>query len=1442
MPLESLFDGRYRYDYIYPRGRSGEALRAYDTYHDDRPVVIKRPAPQDAPPIRAGQEINIRTERRVLLQLKGHPALTDLLEEGTFQVGGHTHLYIVMERATGQLLEDMVLDLASRNERLPELEMLTILDALLGLLEEAHKHEIVYNDVDAKHLFWDRDQYQLKVIDWGNAVFLEGDETTPQGVSRQSDIYQVGELLYFILTGGQRLVLDGESVAFGEDEKRIPTRLRSIVQYAAHPNPDRRYRDISILRRDLAEYRRPLERDRAAALERIERRLKAQRSQRELERLLQDVKAVQAQDPGYPPARALCRQIEAESERLAILSDLDAARIYLESANWPRAIALLQEVSSRATGAERQHVQILLEAAQMIQQSGLHAPPAGFAPALAALMEKDAARAARILLTTPETHPEARLVQWLIAERVQAHVPEVMVLRPHLVRLRWDLLGIAPQYGLQGVLRAVEEASNRLESAPSGTLSDLVAVYQDVAAVMQDIVVALTQARERIGEEDITALVTAAQHAAEAASAVAQRLQVAGSQATADPDAATTALAEAVGLDPVNPAFAALRTTLEGAQRLVMRLSGYSPLADGSDLMAWLGDSLTELNAFVNEISDPRLNMYIGSLQDARTAWEAYQEAAVAGNRRGAVDALNRAAEAVRRLNPKLATWFDNVRGVVAKARYVQRHALNIAFGRAMADGWSAWDRGSGIEAERLGRQALEEVASEAERAAADRLIRLGKVLRTWQEGHGEGDPQLTASLDAEVLTLFTEEEERHWQTFTKQMPSSAAYLKAMGTGLVQHFEETSTAAQRILFMHYVLRGVQEMYEQPAKDPDFWRVAAEHALPNARRHIAYLALTNVIRDRQEISALAGQIENVTAPADLVEVLHRLETSSLRLVLNPLTETLRGVTQAFSEWERGHFQAAGSALEAATTRLGEGERLAHVRLPRFRDWLGRLGQVAAELHVTRRRIEEAGEASDESPDPRLSEWHQKLVQETERLLGAEYTRHLVAWRDTYHAMLSIYTDEGKRRSRKLRDFDELFHAAAIDEHPAYRLYRFWRDTVEARPEFPAPPTDEPVPRYTDGGVLLPPRSPYPAAALQEEALARPRSRLHLSRQRLLWGGALLVTALAVIFWLSLLSSVGGGGPSIPVTWETATPTLGTQEVAAATIAAVQTATAVAEAASATPTATTPPSDTPTPSPSPTHTIVPTLASGGELPTSDLPGPTDTPAPTETATETPTPFPTIPPTVTPVPELLVATPTGPLRGRQDVLLALEQYAQAYPWPNIWFRPGELSGGWLLGFAERAAGDGTLQVVLPADLLSQVFGEDAAVRLRRIEVTFSLREYDRALVPEGQVYFGLGLQGADESRVAVQIQLVREDAINIGVRAGDEFRARTTLPVNEIQAVLALDRHDDGTVDLLFNGEAVGPARFLTAPNAPVMPFLFVHQGGVVVSVTNLIAELE
>ncbi|NJL95250.1 MAG: serine/threonine protein kinase [Anaerolineae bacterium] len=198
--MASLFDNRYRYDTIYPRGRSGETLRAYDTQAEDRPVVIKRPAPQDAPPWRAAQEISILNEKRALERLSGHPVLTELRGSAPSARWPFLHLHCDGPRP-GEIIGEWVLALAPQNNRLPELETLLLVDRLLDLLNLAHEQQVVYNDVDAKHLFWDRDAYRLKLIDWGNAVFLD-DPAHPANITPATDVYQVGELLYFLYQGG----------------------------------------------------------------------------------------------------------------------------------------------------------------------------------------------------------------------------------------------------------------------------------------------------------------------------------------------------------------------------------------------------------------------------------------------------------------------------------------------------------------------------------------------------------------------------------------------------------------------------------------------------------------------------------------------------------------------------------------------------------------------------------------------------------------------------------------------------------------------------------------------------------------------------------------------------------------------------------------------------------------------------------------------------------------------------------------------------------------------------------------------------------------------------------------------------------------------------------------------------------------------------------------
>ena len=362
---DSLFDNQYRYNYIYPRGRSGETLRAVDTEADDRPVVIKRPAPNDAPPMRAGQEVSIVNEREALRRIAGHPVLTELVGSGQFFVGGMPHQYIVMERAEGIIIADEVVRLAAQNERLPELEMLEIIDRLVSLLQTAHDKDIVYNDVDAKHLFWNREDYSLKVIDWGNAVFLEGDEVTLQGISRQTDIFQLGELMYFILSGGHRVDVPRDAgldfrLDFHQDADNVNHRLQEIVSKAVHPNTRYRYSSLKALTADLSRYRTPLEHVRNAIISRTLTKLKNPNlSRNELLTLQNQLESALIQNPAYPVARSTHSDIVDRLRDLEVSADLDAVKIYMDNGNWSRAAELLHDMRER-TGARTSGIVLLL--------------------------------------------------------------------------------------------------------------------------------------------------------------------------------------------------------------------------------------------------------------------------------------------------------------------------------------------------------------------------------------------------------------------------------------------------------------------------------------------------------------------------------------------------------------------------------------------------------------------------------------------------------------------------------------------------------------------------------------------------------------------------------------------------------------------------------------------------------------------------------------------------------------------------------------------------------------------------------------------------------------------------------------------------------------------------------------------------------------------------
>lgn len=1447
---ESLFDNRYRYDYIYPRGRSGETLRAADTQANNQPVVIKRPAPNDAPPIRAGQEVSINNERRALQRLAGHPVLTELLGGGQFFVGGVPHQYIVMERATGMIVADKVLELAAQGNRLPELEMLVIVDHLLDLLHVAHAKDIVYNDVDAKHLFWDRETYSLKVIDWGNAVFLEGDEVTPQGISRQTDVYQVGELLYFILTGGGRADLprdadDNFRMDFGQDRDRIHSRLQSIISRAIHPNTKHRYASIADLRRELAEYRAPLERDRDSIIRRVEERMQRELSKTELRSLLNTLEPTLEKDPGFPASRAAFRELIDRLRDLEVSADLDAVRIYMESGNWSRAADLLRELRDKAGSQTGPLINLLLDCTVILVDTPVNPVPPAVPGAIVLMFEGQVHDATATLLLNDSGDADERRLQWQIAERISSHIPEVLLLRPNLFRLDTALAQLEHDgIGVQESRAALQDIDTSLDTMARQQATHITSLRDDYRAIV-DKLMALNPVLQTISVQynlsNRRLPITTLDRATDAAMALADNMHVIGKQAAGSPRDALAALDSSRHIDPANPLWDGISRMLDSLYDLLQSYQTYIPAADGSDLGSWLADCQADLKPFMDRLFDEMLVGMVDGLAIAESAWAAYTEVVVQGNRVGALQALTNAIEAVGTISPTLAGWLNQLRNVVGGSRYIERHAVQGGLGRALADGWEAFDRGRLVESERLGQQAFEIARTDEGREAARRLRALSDMMREWVDRNGIQNASRTRITLNTVDELFNTEERRIHDDFAAQMPSNETYLRAMQKGLIELYERSSTAASRILFGYYVLQGTLDAHDGRMEDAEFWRDAAQKALGEfGARHIATRALDEFIQRRHDLDAAAviiNQVSGQHALATLESTRRQIEENPQARLLGPAIHSLRELEASVREWANGEFRAAGMKLDSAIKALGEAEKAGEITLTAYRSWLMDLNEHAAQLHVRNRDMHQLIEKRPDDPLPEIAETHGLLVNVTTRLLGEAYAATLRQWNDTYHLFLETYTDSSIRRSARLARFNELFRAMFIDRHPAYPLYRHWYDVTERSPEFPAPPTDEPMPRIAADDDI--PDSAYLGSRYVDGET--PQGRFTMRNLVLLL--AALIAVVAIVLGIVMLTGNGGTGTGgIALTL----PTEATVETVSQSATEPTQSDSIGAAVTSEPTITPLDTfDTPTvrPSPQPTIRATNTPSTPTDSPTpSDTPTATvtDTPTHTYTPTETDTPTATYTPSITPTPTV-TPLPEGGVQGTQN-MLDLFNRIDNHPWDAELFSAGTDGSFWRLGVGAVTAGDFIFIQISP-DFLETYFGNNAAARVRRVEVTMTLTTHNPAALTDGEIDFGVLVQQPDDPgvRAGLRIRTIspQTDILNLGLitssAEGDGFISQRRAPGAIARIRIERDLVN-GQITAFVNDNPVGQPIDFIEPDAPIVPILFVTDGGVVMSVTN------
>lgn len=1438
---DSLFDNRYRYDYIYPRGRSGETLRAVDITNDEQAVVIKRPAPNDAPPIRAGQEVSISNERRVLQRLAGHPVLAELLNSGQFFVGGMPHQYIVMERADGTIIGDEILELNANGERLPELEILVIVDSLLDLLHAAHAKDIVYNDVDAKHLFWDRENHSLKVIDWGNAVFLEGDEITQQGISRQTDIYQVGELLYFIFTGGRRAEVprDAETdfaIDFGDDNRRVHSRLQEIISKALHPNTRLRYPNITALRSDLANYRAPIERERNLAVSAIADKLKSEHlPMSELRSLRTQIEPLSKQDSGYPPTKEAYNTILDRLRDLSVSADLDAVRIYMLNGNWNRSAELIRELRDNAGTKTGGLSDLLHDICVILTDTPFDPTPAPILTSIEQLFDEKQTAAALTLLEDIEDDRQ-RALQWQIAERISSHMPEVLLLHPNLYRINNALRQIALDgYEVDEARSLMDAIDTTLNNIANGSLN--LAFLRDSYRAVVDTLTTLNPllqtfaAQHQLSSRRVP--LNALERALSAAMALADNMHVIGKQATSTREA-LHALENSRTIDSNNPIWDDLDDLLKRLYERLQTSQTYVPAADGSDLDTWLENSRDKLVPFQDRLFDVMLANMVQGLDEALKAWRTYQAVILTGNRDRATSALESASRSVNTISPALSQWFRQLRSVVEGANYIERHALPGGLGRALADGWAAYDRGRLGDAERLGQQALEIARSEDARTSASRLQDISRLTREWVERNGVASASRSkATLDA-VEKIFTPEENEIRQDFEAQMPSIDTYLKAMSKGLVATFSHTSTAALRTLFFYYILQGTLDIHDNLLDDGEFWLDAATRTLvETGERHTATRTLGEYIvhrRDLIEAQRLFSQINGKQILPEIPTIRRSLENNAQARLIASGIQSLRDIEVALRDWTDGDFRSAGLKLEEAVRGTAEAEKAASLDMSGYRAWLMDLMETAATLTVRAREMRAVIEKRPDGIDSVVGETLQGQVILTERLLGSAYADTLRQWRDTYEQFIAIYSAD-ERRTKRLEQLNEFFRALFIDQHPPYPLYQHWYAVLEAQSEFAAPPTNDPTPReqqVDDIPELI--YRQYDDNDVSED-IVPPRGRNNIGRI-MLFGGVSIV-ALIVIGLVAVNIFGNDDTPEIALTIS-ATPN---EETQTAFENMTETAEFIPLAEETETSAPIVVATTSQPTRDNTATIIPTATNERNI-VIETATPSLTPTLTLTPTATNTPTATATPSLTPTTPPITRTPLPPngVQGRQD-LLALFNRTADLPFNQTTFFG--VDGGYQLETDSRGTSD-SVQIVPSLGFIEESYGNDAASRITSISADISLLTFNPSLLndEQGGVFFSLSVESAtDGNNIGIQVNALNNTSISIFDIQNGTLTALRTRSVGSVVARLRIDRTiETGTVLLFLNDEQLTSAVEFLEPDAQILPVLTVRDGGVIIRITD------
>jgi len=264
--LEKVLSGRYEIIREIGRGGAGCVYLAHDR-HLRHEVAVKKWRCNEKLTERfgclvGGEKYQIH-EVDVLKQME-HPSLPvvyDFFHENGFN-------YMVLEYIKGVTLADYI----KENGTMKQQQAVSFMKKLIAVIEYLHTFNpaIIYRDLKPENIMLVGDG-QIKLVDFGTAFMLYGTAysmaktgtpgfTAPElfvsgcDYHENSDIYSLGAVFYFVLTGKPPSTKKWEKK--WELRKVASWGIRKFIYFSLHNNPEKRCQNIFILKDELMNYRR----------------------------------------------------------------------------------------------------------------------------------------------------------------------------------------------------------------------------------------------------------------------------------------------------------------------------------------------------------------------------------------------------------------------------------------------------------------------------------------------------------------------------------------------------------------------------------------------------------------------------------------------------------------------------------------------------------------------------------------------------------------------------------------------------------------------------------------------------------------------------------------------------------------------------------------------------------------------------------------------------------------------------------------------------------------------------------------------------------------------------------------------------------------------------------------------------------------------------------